>query len=153
MSKTKTQIKLKVRIPRIVLDARDAKPEILETMAAGFEELGARFRVLGKAPQGMVESFSTEEAVEEANIWVILSDELPKDFDLIVQRGIIPVMLQGLHPKAENYVPSQERGNSFLFPKLTPWYAYGAMVRAIENFGFSYDWQNLKNQSKIFIAD
>ena len=92
-----------------------------------------------------------EEALEEAHIWVLLGKTLPKDFSMIVDRGIVPVMLSGLHPDAENYNPVEERGNAFLFPALTSWQVYGSLVRALENFAFSYDWENLRSQGRCLM--
>lgn len=151
MAKTKKQIKLKVRIPHVVLDARGASPQLLDGLAPGLEQLEARVRILGEGADNIAHVFSLEEAMEEAHIWVILSDKVPKEFNMLVERGIVPVMLRGTHPNAENYQPSQEKGNSFLFPKLSEWYVYGSIVRALENFHFSYDWENLRNHGKSLL--
>jgi len=152
MANTKTKIKLKVRIPHLVIDARDADPKLLKAMASGLEEVDARIRILGHGPKELARAFSSEEALEEAHMWLILGDKLPAEFDLMMERGIVPIMKQGLHKKAENYNPSQENGNAFIFPKLTEWYAYGSLVRAIENYQFSYDWNNIKNNTKEFLS-
>lgn len=148
MAKTKKQIKLTVRIPHIIIDGRNADPALLDELEAGLEELDARVRILGEGAKSIPHSFSSEEAMEEADMWVILSDELPSDFSMIVEHSIVPVMLAGTHKDAENYVPNNESGNSFLFQKLSPWQVYGSIVRAIENFGFVYDWNTLKSQCK-----
>lgn len=148
MAKTKSKIKLKVRIPHVVIDARNADAQVVDDMERGLLQLDARIRVLGKGGEHLPHAFSLEEAVEEANIWVLLSNELPNDFSMLIERGIVPVMLSGIHPKAENYNASKERGNAFLFQELDEWIVYGSIVRALENFGFSYDWQNLKNHGK-----
>lgn len=148
MAKTKTQINLKLRIPRVVMDLRNADPTLLETMIPGLDHLTARFHVIGDGAEGLPHVFSLEEAIEEADIWVIFSREIPKDFPMIVGEGVVPVMLNGIHPKAENYNPTEEKGNAFLFPRLSAWTVYGSLVRALENFGFSHDWQNLKSHGK-----
>jgi len=67
---------------------------------------------------------------------------------MIIERGIVPVMLNGAHPLAENYDAVNEKGNAFLFPKLSKWHIYGTLVRALENFNFSHDWENLRNHGK-----
>ncbi len=148
MAKTKTKIHLKVRIPHIVLDARGVDPTLLTHLEKGLDQLEARVRVLGQGGTRFPHAFSLEEAVEEANIWVVLTDRLPKDFSMLIERGIVPVLLQDLHPRAENYNASKETGNAFLFQSLNEWSIYGALVRALENFGFSYDWESLKNNGK-----
>lgn len=151
MAKTKTHLKLKIRIPHVILDTRGADPALVEALLPGMEELDARFRVLGTGAKTVPHAFSMEEALEEAHLWVILGKELPKDFSMIVERGIVPVMLSGLHPDAENYNPVEERGNAFLFPALTAWQVYGSLVRALENFAFSYDWENLRSQGRCLV--
>ncbi len=151
MAKTKKQIKLKVRIPHVILDARDATGHLLDDLAPGLEQLEARVRILGDGADSLAHAFSLEEAMEEAHIWVILSDTVPKEFNMLIERGIVPVMIRGVHPKAENYSPSQEKGNAFLFPELTEWHVYGSIVRALENFHFSYDWENLRNHGKSLL--
>ncbi|MBU0981955.1 hypothetical protein KKC94_04665 [Patescibacteria group bacterium] len=144
----KTQIKLKVRIPRIIMDIRDADPTLLEKLEPGLETLDARIKVIGEGAETLPHVFSLEEAMEEADIWVVFSNKRPKDLKDIVMAGIVPVMLEGLHPAAENYNPSEESGNAFLFPRLSVWYIYGSLVRAIENFGFTYDWKTLTEHGK-----
>ncbi|MEK7146434.1 MAG: hypothetical protein AAB802_04635 [Patescibacteria group bacterium] len=148
MAKTKTQINLKLRIPRVVMDLRNADPSLLELMIPGLDHLTARFHVIGDGAEGLPHVFSLEEAIEEADIWVVFSRDLPKDFSMIIQEGIVPVMMNGVHPKAENYSAIEEKGNAFLFPRLTSWTVYGSLVRAIENFAFPHDWQNLKSHGK-----
>lgn len=156
MAKTKTPQKpthlhLKVRIPHVILDIRGADPKVTEALAEGLEQLDARFRVLGDGLKSLPHAFSMEEALEEAHMWVVMGDKLPKEFDMVIERGIVPIMLPGLHKEAENYNPVQESGNAFLFPKLNHWQVYSALVRAIENFSFSYDWENVRSQGRCML--
>jgi hypothetical protein len=148
MAKQKTHIKVKIRIPHVIIDARGADPALVEAVAPGLQDLDARIRVLGKGAKQLPHAFSLEEAMEEAHIWVVLGKKLPSEFSMLIEKGVVPVMPQGIHEKAENYSASQEKGNAFLFSKLTEWHVYGSLIRALENFGFSYDWSNLKNHCK-----
>lgn len=156
MPKTKTsskpaQLKMKIRIPHVILDVRGADPRLLEELAGGLEEMDARFRILGPGLKNFPQAFSMEEALEEAHMWVVLGSKLPKEFSMIVDRGIVPILLTGLHPDAENYSAVEETGNCFLFQKLSAWHVYGTLVRALENFTFSYDWENLRDQGRCLI--
>ena len=152
MAKTKIQaLKLKVRIPKLILDVRGADPKLLEELLPALENLDARVRVLGTGLKTLSHTFSLEEALEEAHLWVFLGDKLPKDFAMIVERGIVPVMKEGLHHDAENYNPVEEHGNAFLFHELSAWQVYGSIVRAVENFAFSYDWENLRSQGRCLM--
>ena len=150
MPKTKKQVQVKLRIPHILVDVRDADPALVEALLPGLEVLEdqARIHILGKGAKSLPHVFSTEEAMEEAHMWLVLGEKLPKELNMALERGIVPILLRGLHPHAQDYVPSQEKGNSFLFPKLSAWSVYGCLVRALENFHFSYDWENLKTHSK-----
>lgn len=151
MAKTKTPLKLKVRIPHVILDVRDADPALLENLLPGLDEVPARFRVLGNGLKTVSHVFSLEEALEEGHIWVVLGKHLPREFPLIIERGIVPVMQSGLHPGAENYNPVEESGNAFLFPKASAWNVHAALIRSLENFAFHYDWENLRTQGKALM--
>ncbi len=152
MPKTKIQhLKLKTRIPHVLLDVRGADKKLLETLKPALENLSARVKILGPGLETVPHVFSMEEALEEAHLWVALGSALPKEFPMIVERGIVPVMKEGLHPEAENYSAVQEKGNSFLFSEISSWQVYAALVRATENFAFSYDWENLRSQGRCLI--
>jgi hypothetical protein len=142
----KTKINLKVRIPHILVDTRGASAELVEALASGLEHLNARIRILGDGANTLPHSFSAEEALEEADIWLILGDTIPSEFNLLMEHGIVPVMQEGLHKSASNYLAAKERGNAFLFNEKNEWHIYASLVRALENFAFSYDWKNLKKQ-------
>ncbi len=152
MAKTKIQaLNLKVRIPKLILDIRNADAKLLDDLLPALENLDARVRVLGTGLKTLPHAFSLEEALEEAHVWVVLSPKLTKDFSMVVERGIVPVMKEGLHHDAENYNPVEEAGNAFLFHELSAWQVYGAIVRAVENFAFSYDWENLRSQGRCLM--
>ncbi|MFA4814894.1 MAG: hypothetical protein WC924_03080 [Candidatus Gracilibacteria bacterium] len=151
MAKTKIPLKLKIRIPHVVLDVRGANPALVEKLLPGLEELPARFHILGEGAKTYPHVFSFEEALEEAHIWLVLGNHLPSQFSMIIDRGIVPVMQSGLHKDAENYNPVEESGNSFLFQKPGVWTVHAALVRALENFAFAYDWENLRDQGKALM--
>lgn len=152
MAKTKIKaLQLKVRIPKVILDIRGADPKLLEDLLPGLESLDARIQVLGPGLKSLPHVFSLEQALEEAHVWVVLGGSLTKDFSMVVERGIVPVMKEGLHKDAENYNPVEEQGNAFLFHEYSAWQVYGAVVRAVENFAFSYDWETLRNQGRCLM--
>lgn len=153
MAKTKTlsPIKLKIRIPHVILDVRNADQKLVEDMIPGLEEIDARIKIIGNGAKSLPHAFSAEEAIEEAHIWVILGSEMPSEFKEIIKAGIVPIMLTGTCTKAENYDATQEKGNAFLFPKSSAWHIYGTLVRALENFRFSYDWENIRSQGHELI--
>ncbi|MFT7184307.1 MAG: hypothetical protein ACI9QC_000646 [Oceanicoccus sp.] len=150
MPKTKKQIKVKIRVPHVTLDARNADPEMVSKLTEGLDALDARFRLLGPKIKGvdLAYAFSVEEALEESHMWVVLGGAMPSEFNMIVERGIVPIALRGMNKDLENYNAVSESGNAFLFPKSSTWSIYGTMVRALENFNFIYDWKNLESEVK-----
>lgn len=48
----------------------------------------------------------------------------------------------------KNYTGPTENGNSFKFQEPSSWGMYAAIVRALENFGFPYDWKNIIKSAK-----
>ena len=56
--------------------------------------------------------------------------------------GVVPVALED--PILTDYNPITESGNAFIFSKENKWLFFAAIVRAIENFKFTYDWQNIE---------
>lgn len=151
MAKTKTEIKISIRIPRLTIDVRGADSTLLKNIEGALESLDAKVKIIGEGFPELPHVFSLEEALEETDIWVYLSNSLPKDFSQAVKAGIVPVMLEGLHKKAANYDPVNENGNAFLFSKPNAWFVYGSVVRAVENFNFTHDWGNLKSHGKSLI--
>lgn len=140
--------KLNVRIPHILVDARQASPELLDALTPGLKYLHAHFTVLGDKNTRLKKAFSAEEGVEGADMWVVLGDQLPAEFEMITRNGTVPVIRQGIIRDAVEFNPVKEEGNSFLFEEVNEWTVYAALVRAIENYGFPYDWKNLQNEVK-----
>lgn len=66
------------------------------------------------------------------------SDEVKK----VMNYGVVPVApeMEGL----EDYSPTQERGNAFVYKKASPWSFFATFIRAYENFRFPYDWKNIQ---------
>lgn len=46
-------------------------------------------------------------------------------------------------PVLRDFNPVKESGNCFLFKSFDKWDIFAAVVRALENHRFSYDWENL----------
>lgn len=69
------------------------------------------------------------------------SEECVTEARRAMRYGAVPVMLP--QPFAEDYNPNQERGNSFVYLNESHWSLYAALMRALENFKFPYDWKNI----------
>ena len=79
-----------------------------------------------------------------ANISLIFNNNSQNAIELknALAYGVIPIVKSD--PVLKNYSPVTESGNAFLYEKDNKWLFYSALVRALENFKFSYDWQNLE---------
>lgn len=79
-----------------------------------------------------------------SNIGLLFSKNTTSSLELknLLVYGVIPVALPD--PILENYNPVTEKGNAFLFTETNKWHFFGAFMRALENYKFSYDWQNLE---------
>lgn len=63
------------------------------------------------------------------------------DIEEMLLNGTIPIS-----PKrtgVEDYDPSHESGNSFMYREESPWGIFAALVRALETFKLPYDWKGL----------
>jgi len=56
--------------------------------------------------------------------------------------GIVPIVEEGMG--FENFDPESESGNGFVYENEGFWSAVSALLRASENFKFSYDWRNIR---------
>ena len=56
--------------------------------------------------------------------------------------GAVPVMPPA--DFAEDYNLNLERGNAFVYPRMSHWSLYAALIRALENFKFPYDWKTIQ---------
>ena len=64
-----------------------------------------------------------------------------------VEHGAVPIISAEVD-YLKNYTGPTENGNSFKFQEMNSWQMYAAIVRALENFGFPYDWQNIIKSAK-----
>lgn len=79
-----------------------------------------------------------------SNISLIFNNNSQNALELknALNYGVIPVVKND--PILKDYNPITETGNAFLYQEDTFWLFYAALVRALENYKFSYDWQNLE---------
>lgn len=79
-----------------------------------------------------------------SNISLIFNNNSQNALELknALNYGVIPVVKTD--PILKDYNPITETGNAFLYQEDNLWLFYAALVRALENYKFSYDWQNLE---------
>ncbi len=59
----------------------------------------------------------------------------------------LPIAPIGMRHIVEDYNPNQESGTGFLFQEQSIWLAFAAIVRALENFRFPYDFKNIQKSA------
>ncbi|MBU1018842.1 MAG: hypothetical protein ABII07_02320 [Patescibacteria group bacterium] len=137
----------------ILLDARQLKknPDWLQELVQALEPMASEVVILDENGNQKDER-ERKKYYKEAALWVNLGHDLPRDFQEILGKGAITVMKEDVNPMFENYSPDQESGNSFLFTGNDKFSVFAAIVRALENHKFPYDWDNLKTESRKLAA-
>ncbi len=99
-----------------------------------------QFEILESTPK------NKRKIIESSNI--MLFPSLPNENILqeIQKRGIIPIIEKS--KKFQDFDPQKESGNAFTFESNNFWQFFTAIIRASENFKFSYDWKNLQKNLK-----
>lgn len=93
-----------------------------------------------------------ERLFEATDMCLLLIENYKKSVPIqtIISAGAVPISLQSdAIPLLKNYNAKEESGNSFLFEHFNHWEIFAAVVRALENFQFSYDWKNIIEQGAI----
>lgn len=82
-----------------------------------------------------------------ADIVLFASNDLTfgRHADVAARAGAIPVIAEKAAPKAvcADYEPTSESGNAFFARSGDAWALFAALVRAVETFRFSYDWNGI----------
>ncbi len=84
---------------------------------------------------------------------VVLFAKVPtaKELQLLQKKGLVAVLPWPTcekHVDMMNFDAQQESGNCFLYTPAHTWDLVATMVRAFENYKFSYDWGQLKKRWK-----
>ncbi len=63
--------------------------------------------------------------------------------EIAQEKKAVPVSFDFLTPEfpLQNYDPVEEKGNAFLYKNFNPFTIFAALVRALENYKFPYDWE------------
>ncbi len=77
-----------------------------------------------------------------SDVALFLSEPDSETMNEVLSRGIVPIIPESRDFK--NFDPQTESGDSFIFEENNFWQLASAIIRASENFKFSYDWNNLK---------
>lgn len=73
------------------------------------------------------------------------SEECKEELEKAMSYGVIPIS-----PENElvlDYDGSKEIGNAFVYKENSPWSLFAALIRAMENFKFPYDWKTIQENA------
>lgn len=141
----------------IVIDGACPQKE-LKKLVSGLKNLPLNFRVLftghsKETHSGLKNSYrvsmpEAEKFFTFAHMSLFPSKKPSKAMiKAAIEHGTVPIV-SGEVDFLKNYTGPTENGNSFKFQEANSWGMYAAIVRALENFGFPYDWKNIIKSAK-----
>lgn len=93
-----------------------------------------------------------ERAYTAADLMLLLSqrDDLIEPVKTALQSGLVPIVYKSekYTDFLQNYDPLQEQGNAFTYGEFSTWRIFATVVKALENYQFPYDWQNIVKTAK-----
>nr|HPO05639.1 hypothetical protein [Candidatus Gracilibacteria bacterium] len=81
-------------------------------------------------------------AAADVGIITYYDKEMEETLAQILSYGLVPISTN--HPDLANFDPINEKGNAFIIKRNNTWQLIASIVRANENYKFSYDWKNLQ---------
>lgn len=158
-SKTKKEIQSKFSTKhfRIGLIASGQNEDILPYISEAMCELGFIVSVLGSSEKSLIDLAERYEGqLEVLEITPEAEKQLFKQSDVILfltlpdskilakvmKKGIIPIVPFGAD--ITNFDAQTEKGNGFCFSEGNFYELFATIVRAFENYKFTYDWNNLR---------
>lgn len=141
----------------IVVDGIGVQKE-LKKLVTGLKVLPLNFRILlldqvknsvsGLSNTYRVNKKETEKFFTFAHM-VLFPSRKPSKILIkaAIEHGAVPITSVEVN-YLRNYTGPTEEGNSFKFQEMNSWGMYAAIVRALENFGFPYDWKNIIKAAK-----
>lgn len=92
-----------------------------------------------------------DQLIKTSTMTLFLSDDehIGKEIKRTLANGCVPICYNFSQFKGvlKDYDPVREEGNSFLFKDFNKWDVFAAVVRALENHKFSWDWQTLSREA------
>jgi starch synthase len=93
-----------------------------------------------------------ERAYTAADLMLFLTEreDLTEPVKTALQSGLVPIIFKSEEYDAflQNYDPLEEKGNAFTYGEFSSWRIFAAVVKALENYQFPYDWQNIVKTAK-----
>lgn len=104
------------------------------------EKYAGQFELLEATPQ------NEKKIISQSDVVLFLDTPEKSMLKKVMEKGIVPVV-----PFCDNIVnfdAQAEQGNGFCFSEGSFWEIFATIIRAFENYKFSYDWNNLQKSVK-----
>lgn len=141
----------------IVVDDLDECYKELAKFTDGLQFLPVNFRVLirkgdskkHKVPHSYeVKKGEVKKFFAFAHMALFFSENASKTLiKEAIEHDVVPLVHEEVN-FLQNYSGPSEHGACFKFSALNSWSVYASLVRALENFGFPYDWKNIIKAAK-----
>lgn len=73
------------------------------------------------------------------------SRECLTEMENAMNYGVVPISPQ--NEFVADYNGTKEMGNAFVYKENSPWSLFAALIRALENFKFPYDWKTIQKNA------
>lgn len=70
------------------------------------------------------------------------TEECKEEIEKAMNYGVVPICPE--NELVTNYDGAKEEGDAFIYKEKSPWNFFAALIRAIENFKFPYDWKAIQ---------
>ncbi|MBT6068608.1 hypothetical protein HOG48_02530 [Candidatus Peregrinibacteria bacterium] len=142
----------------ILVDDVELYHKELKRLTDGLTFLPVNFRILlhGKSTKNdhkiknsyHVDDKELDKFFTFAHMVLFLSEKTPKNMvKEAVAHDAVPIICDSTS-FLEDYDGPGEKGSCFKFKEPNSWSMYASIVRALENFGFPYDWKNIIKMAK-----
>lgn len=82
--------------------------------------------------------------LNHCDVVIFLTKPNTLDIQEVIRKGMVPILAED--KIFHNFDAQAETGNAFTFREKNIWTILSAIIRASENFKFSYDWNNLRKR-------
>lgn len=71
-----------------------------------------------------------------------VTEECKEEMEKAMNYGVVPVCPE--NELVKGYDGAKEEGDAFIYSEKSPWNFFAALIRAMENFKFPYDWKTIQ---------
>lgn len=135
--------------PKTLIAISCENKKMQKKITKGLSILPANFIILGEVDE-KIEAKNIAYEVNQSTfdmIWIdaVIHDGQHMKLEKVMEVGVVPIVSNNnyLGKILTEFHPGRAEGNSYLFEDESPWSAYYAVIRYLENHKFPYDNRNL----------